>query len=398
MAKLSEALIANLTRPSFGDGLFQAGSAVGNLPLAYRQGQERTKQTQALQSMLLQASQGPLEERDKLLKSIMATSAQTGVDATPAINALNLRTQEAEARQDKLKQNALRAIQQIARGEKDPVKARADANAVANKFNIDYETAEQAFQNGLPTPENSRERYMVTPKGDVFDTMQGSFVDLPKEEVENLLSVGDAIKLSDRFTLESIENARDSGKGGAIDISKLRRLTPPEGSSAEAPPLNPTAFLEQSRHLNSLIDQAMEEVGDSSVWGTGTPGQFLRSLESSDAGEIDAVYSIIKNNEFIRNLSDLKREAGGIGAISNAEGERFESLVASLKTGRNKEKQIEDLVYLKEYVDRAEALISGNPTDFYFPNPDNPDQSLYFGIDGTRFLIDNKTGNFQRID
>lgn len=145
MARLSEEIIAGLTRPSFSRGMFEIGSAVGRVPQQMRQQREREEEKKRLETEEL-ARRGLFSNAitNTLTPEVMQERLQEpGVTAEDLI----LAQQMQETGQQRIRDADKRAIEAEKR-RLEPIQARGKGRLKALAMNEDFDPQDDKMLNG----------------------------------------------------------------------------------------------------------------------------------------------------------------------------------------------------------------------------------------------------------
>lgn len=331
MARLSQGLIQGLTRPAFGEGLMTgtaagiAGLGAGRVAQEERAEQERVQN--ARNSMFAQAAQGDMSQMPQVLQSILSTSAQTGVDPTQAVAAL-------QTREGVEKTKAL----------------------------------------------TGRDKFVTVGKN-VFDMETGKFLSPPTQEQFDEMSSKDVASLYEKFTPESVQKFIQNPREVLVPLEKEGK-----GASKDAKGGKDNTVYKLSKFDNviKVADRALD-LADA-TWA-GTYAGASKIPVPSDARKLSGYIDTLKANlgfDQLQALRDASETGGALGQVSEMENRLLQSTLASLDPSAGDETFKENLNKVKEhYKNYRNALLGLPPAS---PEYTVVDGNLYYSPDGEEVL------------
>ncbi len=342
MARFSQQFIQSLTQPSFGQGLFQVGQAVGQIPTTTRAMQQQRKEKETLAGFdpntveglaglaTFYQGQGDL---DKAVK--YATAARTLRDQLETKQKATTKEQEKEEARARLRNIA---IEKAAR-EKDPATAVGRVREMTLEQLMEYTQAEEI------------EGYTLTPGAQRYSGENVLLATAPTKpakptapKVEVRLQGDDLVTLTDGKETGRIKPPEDDEK------TKGARLTVANSAAQQI------GFIEEAK------DFLVENLGTGGFYGgmaSFVPGSDAYTVENK-------YYQQIRGAEARRAIEEMKKaseeygsKGTGLGQITQIEFRTLMANISGLTTGLSDEQQIDSLDKMIANYERIQKLASG---------------------------------------
>ena len=342
MARFSHQFLQSLTQPSFGQGLFQVGQAVGQIPTTTRTMQQKREKKETLAGFDPNTVEGLAglatfyQGRGELDKAVeYATAARTLRDQLETKQKATEKEQEQEEARARLRGVA---FQKAAR-EDDPATAVGRVREMTLEQLMEYTQAEK------------EEGYTLTPGAQRYSGENVLLATAPTKpekptapKVEVRLQGDDLVTLTDGKETNRIKPPEDAEKTlGA-------RLTVANSAAQQI------GFIEEAK------DFLVENLGTGGFYGgmaSFVPGTDAYTVENK-------YYQQIRGAEARRAIEEMKKaseeygsKGTGLGQITQIEFKTLMANISGLTTGLSDEEQIDSLNKMISNYERIQKLASG---------------------------------------
>jgi hypothetical protein len=194
-----------------------------------------------------------------------------------------------------------------------------------------------------------------------------------EEAILNLTAKGEEINKSRlEQKLKVIDSQLAVAKSDA-DIAKIQadrekvmadieKIGADRGKEQNAKALEQQSVLDNAAlGLDTVARLLSKENRDKLEAGTGIGSDFAAWFNGSDASDFRSQIATLESQQFLQNIKGLT----GMGALSNAEGEKLQSKIASLRTSQSDKQMIQSLEDIKRDLEKAQqrALAMGAPAE-----------------------------------
>lgn len=398
MARFSQQFIQSLTQPSFGQGLFQVGQAVGQIPTTTRAMQQQKKEKETLAGFDPNTVEGLAglatfyQGQGELDKAVeYATAARTLRD--------QLETKQKATKKEKEKEEARARLRGFAflkaAREKDPASAVGRVREMTLEQLMEYTQAEEI------------EGYTLTPGAQRYSGENVLLATAPTKpakptapKVEVRLQGDDLVTLTDGKETNRIKPPEDAektlGARNTVATSAVQQI----------------GFIDDAiKFLETSSDDAFTPMGDPS----GFFGGVLSGVPGTDAYTLEnKYYQQIRGAEARRAIEEMKKaseeygsKGTGLGQITQIEFRTLMANISGLTTGLSVEDQIDSMERMKENYERIQKLAAGeNIVDIIdFSKPEyvksgyvKEGDTLYYypqGPDGPERVYNRETNKFE---
>lgn len=341
MARFGQGLIQALTNPSYQQGMFNLGSAIGSAPAQRRDQQAKSTAMTMVNEAL--ASQDP----DKLLQAANAIKTMDPATATKLSQAAGqLRTQRRQA-----------GIAQLEQGQQETNANVQKAKAIREAVNRGDRESARLLREGLLSVEDYAKSLTTKASAKPVSISPGGALVSSTGEV--LYERGFKPEAAKEPKVSFQE--RDDGSLLVFEGSKLVQTieAPEKGTNQEAA----MDLITKSVFLQSQVDKLIQTVPTT---GSGFLGGTVGQIPGTAGYDRDRDIINIKANLGFEQINEMKRqaqEAGasgtGLGQVSNIELLALQSTVDTLDIGMGAEAQIEALGNIKNHLKTVQMLASG---------------------------------------
>ena len=382
MARFGQQVVQGLINPSFGQGLFDLGTAIGSAPRRAREEAEKKAKEEQLKSIMqLGTAAATTGDPTNLARVAQQLSQIPGMEQQ-AMAAAKLAREASETMQKK------ETTAKTGRG-KGELMARANNpqfNIMDQKQQAGYlgladsygVSREEAMEIAMQSKKGPEERFKVVGNR-IFDLVKQEFIE-PSAANPEELKIGDLQKIA---TPSSILKYLESG-----NKSDLEAIT------EEEPDSTLVGQLLSTDSVLDTVDKAMGLTDD--YWVVGY--DVAKMLPTTDARELQGYVNTLQANLAFDRLQEMRnasKTGGALGQVSNIELGLLQSSVATLDPGsKNFKEQL--AVVRRQYQNFRNSLLGVEPNDPTKYVKDPQSGKLYY-ILGEDFIdLDEaaKTGRF----
>jgi len=317
MARFGQGFLNALTQPSYGQGLFQLGGAIGGAPAANaarKKAEEEERRKRGLTGGLLgleqMAASGQLDPA--MYREAVGSLANLGATPDQVLAARQAGQERSkEARQEetrkKLEQNVMAKIKRTVTEEEQ------QRNLMERYLGASSEEL-RSYLAGV----TGKDRYSVV-GNTIFDNTTGSFLTAPEAASKaSELKLGDLSKI---FTPESIQKYLQNDN----DVDQLRAIT--EDTKEESEVISnriasADAVLGTVKEAANLTESVWPVTYDLAKWA---PRTDARSLSN----KVDTLKANLSFDR-LQKMRDESKTGGALGQVSNIELRLLGSALASL--------------------------------------------------------------------
>ena len=351
MARFGQQVVKGLINPSFRQGLFDVGTAIGSAPRRAREEQERKAKEEQLKSILQMGTAAATTGDPTNLSRVAQRLSQIPGMEQQAMEAAKLAREASETMQKKETtaktgrgKGELMALANNPQFNIMDQKQQAGYLGLADSYGVSREEAMEIAMQSKKSPE---ERFKVV-GNNIYDLFEQRFIE-PSEASPEELKIGDLQKIA---TPASILKYLESG-----DKSDLEAITKekPDDNNLVPQLLATDTVLE-------TVDKAMGLTDD--YWVVGYDLAKLAPLPT-DAKQMDGYVKTLQANlafDRLQKMRDASKTGGALGQVSNIELDLLKSSVAALDPGsKNFKEQL--AVVRRQYQNFRNALLGLEPND-----------------------------------
>ena len=311
MARFGQGLIQALTNPSYQQGMFNLGSAIGSAPAQRRDQQAKSTAMTMVNEAL--ASQDP----DKLLQAANAIKTMDPATATKLSQAAGqLRAKSQETGIGRQLQSGLNAITSAAR-RGVPFEDLTKLQDSVVKFGGTNEQINAAYKRGIQEKPSEADRYKVV-GNNIFDVQTGDYIE-PSV-------AGDKLSVSQLKDVATPDSILEYAKTGDVNVLKPLEQTEEEEGPTATELANKLAVADNTittvKEAAGLSKEIYPLFYDITKYA---PGTASRSLDNR-------IETLKANLSFdrLQQMRDESKTGGALGQVSNIELRLLGSTVASL--------------------------------------------------------------------
>ena len=309
MARFGQSFIQSLTQPSYQQGMFNLGSAIGSAPAMRREQEAKSKAMTMVNEAL--ASQDPT----KLLQASQAIKTIDPATATKLSQAAGqLRAKAEESRLGRGLQGGLTAITSAAR-RGVPLEQLTEAQRSVIGLGGTNEQINAAYNAGLKDKTPEADRYKVV-GNNIFDVQTGEYIE-PSV-------AGDKLSLSQLKDVATPDSVIEYAKTG--DVNVLKPLSQEEKGPTATELANKLAEADNTistvKEAAGLAEEIYPLFYDVTKYA---PGTASRSLDN----RIDTLKANLSFDR-LQQMRDESKTGGALGQVSNIELRLLGSTVAAL--------------------------------------------------------------------
>ena len=361
MAKLSQALLSNLGRPAYQQGMFGLGQAIGGIPNRMQEQEKKQEFNQLMQQIQGAQGSGDFNSMKILSQQLAAIDPQQAAKVMQAAVAGEKQQQQVQEKTQETRAGAqmlMSELQDYASNPSLPDSARTEAS------NLLKAAAQAGDRAGLLEPRVKQLRTRLNKTAKPVSISAGGALISPTGEVlyERPFKPTAAAKPK----IDIIRPTKDDPNIRVFEDGKLTQTitTKPEGKTLEEVEMD-NDRISQIVRIKGDISELMKEEGRYADWtASGVLGQLLGNFwGGSTAYDRKSLMDSVKASlglEAIQALKEASKQgATGLGQVSNLELRALQSEIATLEIGQSEQAQLDSLTKIFNHLDRIQQIASG---------------------------------------
>ena len=354
MAKLSQALLSNLGRPAYQQGMFGLGQAIGGIPNRMQEQKKKQEFNQLMQQIQGAQGSGDFNSMKILSQQLAAIDPQQAAKVMQAAVAGEKQQQQVQEKTQETRAGAqmlMSELQDYASNPSLPDSARTEAS------NLLKAAAQAGDRAGLLEPRVQQLRTRLNQTAKPVSLSAGGALVSPTGEVlyERPFKPTAAAKPS--------INIEEAGKNLYVftngELTDTIEIEEGEDESLKDKERRTAQIAQVVRSKADIMDLAGPEFMASGLTGK-LSAQFLAG---SDAYDRQRAIESLKSTLGLEQIANLKRLSStgstGLGQVSNLELNALQSEIASLDVGMSEEAQIRSLTKIFNHLDSVQKALSG---------------------------------------